>query len=114
MEEGAKIDRLISHTKEYGEERLKLIILNLKEKVSGVLSNALSALVLFVLVILTVLFVSIALAWWIGLELQQPLLGFLVVGGIYLLASILVYVKREKWIKTPVVNGFLKSVADED
>jgi len=53
------------------------------------------------------------MAWWIGQTLEQPFLGFLIIGGFYLLLVLLVYANREKWIRTPVVNAFLKGVMDE-
>lgn len=114
MEEKANIDRLVSHVKDYAEERLNLIVLNFHEKVSRILSNTASLLILCLAGLFTILFLSTGLAWWIGLQLQHTFMGFLVVGGIYMLAVILILVNREKWIRVPIINAFLKEVSDEE
>ena len=114
MEENVKIERFVSHVKEYAEERLNLIILNLTLKVSKVLSKAAGMVTFSIIGIFALLFVSIGVAWWIGTMLQQPFLGFLIMGGIYLLIVILLYANREKWIHTPVINAFLKNISDEE
>ena len=114
MEEKVKIEHLVSNVKEYAEERLKLIILNAYDKAGRLLSNTVSILILAVISFFVLLFVSFAMAWWIGQALEQPFLGFLIIGGVYLLLVLLVYVNREKWIRTPVINSFLNDVMDED
>jgi len=113
MDENTKIDHLVSHVREYAEERLNLIILNMIDKVSRVLSGAAFLMVLSIVGIFTTLFLSFGLAWWIGEEMQKPFLGFLMVGGFYLVVILLVVVNRKKWIADPVINAFLKNVSDE-
>jgi len=112
MEE--KIERLVSNVKEYAEERINLVMLNAQEKTARAIASTASVLIVIVLGIFTLAFLSFALAWFIGQMLEQPFLGFLIVGGVYLLAAILLWVNRVRWIGFPVMNAFLKSIADDD
>jgi hypothetical protein len=112
MEE--KIERLVSNVKEYAEERINLVMLNAQEKTARAIASTASVLIVIVLGIFTLAFLSFALAWFIGQMLEQPFLGFLIVGGVYLLAAILLWVNRVRWIGFPVMNAFIKSIADDD
>ncbi len=114
MEEKVKIEYLVSHVKEYAEERMNLIMLNAQEKTSKAIAGTASVLILIVLGIFALGFMSTALAWFIGQQLEQAFLGFLIVGGVYLLIAILLWVNREKWIGFPIMNAFLKHIADDE
>jgi len=113
MEESSKVDQLAGHVKEYAEERINLIVLNIHDKVSKVLSGAVSFIVLLVFGIFTILFLSFGAAWWIGQELEKPFIGFLITGVFYLIVIALIAVNRKKWIGIPVINAFLKRISDE-
>ena len=114
MEEKVKIEQLVTHVKEYGEERMRLIMLSLQEKTAKAVAGSASVLILVVLGVFTLAFFSFALAWYVGQLLEQPYLGFLIVAGVYLLAAILLWVNREKWIGFPVMNTFIKQISDDD
>jgi membrane protein YdbS with pleckstrin-like domain len=114
MEESPKIERLISHVKEYAEERFTLIILNVHEKVSKVLSKATSFVIFILLGVFTLVFLSLGLAWWISQQMNQPHIGFIIVGLLYLVVGFVIYAKRKEWIWDPISVAFLKNVIDED
>lgn len=73
----------------------KLIII-----ISGISIVAIS----FITINLFLLFVAIGLALYIGKLLGSFALGFIILGAIYLLVGILIYVMRKKWIINPVVK----------
>jgi len=114
MEEKIKIEQLVSNVKDYAEERMNLIMLNVQEKTAKAIAGTASVLILIILGIFTLGFLSLALAWFLGKILGTAYLGFLIVAGIYLLAAILLWVNRVKWIGFPVMNAFLKNIADDD
>jgi len=114
MEEKIKIERLVSNVKDYAEERVNLFMLNVQEKTAKAIAGTASVLIIIVLGIFTLAFLSFALAWFLGQVLEKPYLGFLIVGGIYLLAGILLWTNRMKWIGLPFMNAFLKNIADDD
>jgi hypothetical protein len=114
MEEKVKIENLVSDVKEYAEERMNLFMLNVQDKTSKAIAGTASVLIMVVLGIFTLAFLSFALAWFIGQMLEQPYLGFLIVAGVYLLAGVLLWANRVRWIGFPVMNAFLKNIADDD
>lgn len=114
MEEKAKIERLIYNLKDYGEERMNLIMLNVQDKTSRAIAGTASVLLLIVLGIFALSFLSVAGAWFLGQLLGQVYLGFLIIAGFYFLVGIILWMNREKWIGFPVMNAFLKNIADDD
>ena len=114
MKEKSGIENLLLHVRDYAEERIKLMTLNINDKVSMALSDLTSAIIVALLGIFTLLFLSLALAWWLGGQLDNPFLGFLIVGAAYLLITILIYFNRVKWIRKPAINSVLKIVTDEE
>lgn len=114
MDEKIKVEHLISDVKEYAEERMNLVMLGLQEKTSKAIGGTASILIVIVLAIFMLGFLSTALAWFIGQQLDQPFLGFLIVGGFYLIVSILLWANREKWLSLPVMNAFLKNISDDE
>jgi len=114
MEEKIKIERLVSNVKDYAEERINLIMLTMQEKTAKAIAGTATVLIVIVLGVFTLAFLSFALAWFIGQQLEQPFLGFLIVGGVYLLIAIVLWANRVRWIGFPVMNAFLKNIADDD
>ncbi len=109
------LDSFFGHIKDYAEERLNLVVLNLTDKVSKTVSGIGSVLVVTIFSIFALVFLSTALAWWIGQSLDSPALGFLIVGVFYVLLAIVLFANRDKWIYTPVANAFIKQLTiDED
>src|SRR5579871_1629339 len=99
------IDNLLLHIRDYVEERVKLVSLNLHDKGSRTASAIASAIVLFLIGIFTLFFLILALSWCIGTLLHEPFAGFLIVGLFYVLTGIIIYINRDKWIRIPVSNG---------
>src|SRR5947208_13634729 len=105
MDEKSKIDSLASHTKQYAEETLNLLLLNLYEKISRMVSGATAAIIFAAFGVLVLLFASIGLSIWIGRLLGGTFMGFFIVAIFYLLIAVFLYVMRDKWIRLPVVNS---------
>lgn len=110
MEESTKVEQLARNVKSYLETRFDIIILNLQDKVSDILSSVATVLILAFFSVLVLFFVSVGAAWWIGSALQNSSLGFFIVGGFYLLLMIIVMVFKDQWIKLPIINHLLKRI----
>src|SRR3569832_2835808 len=99
MEEKSKLDSLATHIKLYAEESFNLLLINLYEKVSRMISGATAAVIFAVFGIIVLLFGSIGLAIWVGKLLDETFLGFFIVAGFYLLIAFFLFYMRDKWIK---------------
>lgn len=110
MEENNKVERLLGNIKEYAETRYDIILLNSQEKLSDVLSSVTTAVVLAICSLFVILFASIGAAWLIGKALHDPSIGFFIVGGFYLIITLLIFYNRDQWIRNPVTNSLLKKI----
>jgi hypothetical protein len=110
MEGKNELEQMFVNVKDYAETRFDIVVLNLQEKVSGILSSAASAAIMGILGVFIIFFISIGAAWLIGQSLDNPSIGFFCIGGFYLLLGIIFYVNRDKWVKIPIINGVLKKI----
>lgn len=65
-----------------------------------------------IMVMMALLFLSISAAFWIGTELNKTSLGFLIVGGFYLLVGLGIYFFREA-LRKPLLKKFSEFYFDE-
>ena len=107
--EKAKLDNLIEHVEEYFQTRQELSKMVAAEKSSMVLSAVVANLVILSVFLLVLVFASIALAYGISQYFGQAFAGFLAVALLYLLIGVVLYVKQDKWLKTPLANAVIKS-----
>ncbi len=110
MEVPSKVENLIDHAKEYAENKLDLIALNVQDKASDVVSSIIAGLVLGIVSILILMFLSIGAAWWLGQILGSPSIGFFCIAGFYILLGIVVYSSREQLIRLPIINFLIKKI----
>jgi hypothetical protein len=59
---------------------------------------------------LFIIFISTALALILGNWLGSAFYGFLIIGAIYGLLLLLIFLQRDKWIKTPIANGLINKM----
>lgn len=102
-----KIEELATHVKEYVNNRIAAIKISTAEKVSALLANILAKTILLLFFLFFLLFASLALAF--GLEPYTGGLAsaFLLVAGLYLLLSILVWYGRENLLRRPILHALL-------
>ncbi len=65
-----------------------------------------------IMLVLALLFLSISAAFWIGSELDKTSLGFLIVGGFYLLVGLVIYMLRHS-LRKPLLKKFSEFYFDE-
>lgn len=65
-----------------------------------------------IMLILAMLFLSISASFWIGSELGETFLGFLIVGGFYLAVGLLIYLLRHS-LRRPLLKKFSEFYFDE-
>jgi len=107
--EKTKLDDLIEHAEEYFKTKQELSKMIAAEKSSSILSAVVVNLILLSIFLLVFVFASIALAYAISQYVGQAFAGFLAVAVLYLFIGILLYVKQDKWLKTPMANAVIKN-----
>lgn len=65
-----------------------------------------------VMLVLALLFLSASAAFWVGEYLNSTALGFLIVGGCYILLGLLIYLLRNR-LNKPLLKKFSEFYFDE-
>ncbi|MFM2136348.1 MAG: hypothetical protein RL021_1748 [Bacteroidota bacterium] len=113
MSKNHPIDDFVGHTRQYIETRVELGKLQLIEKGSVVSGQLAARLILFLLSMSVIAFFSIAAALYLGELLGKTYYGFAVIGGIYSLACLLLYLNSYRWIERPVAGGVIRSILND-
>ena len=114
QEEFKKAEDLAMHLKAYVQIEIELFKLTIAEKLSKIISNFLAAMVVMGVLLLFILFVSIALAFLIGEWLEKMSAGFFIVSILYLLIGVISWYAREKLIRIPILNAILSQLFTND
>jgi hypothetical protein len=104
------IKTLIDKSKDYLETKIELTRLKTIDKSADVLSTVVVTVSMLCISFLLILFVSIAVALLLGKMLGAYHYGFFIMGGLYAIILLVIYVKREKWIKTPIANELISKM----
>jgi hypothetical protein len=104
------IKTLVDQSKDFLETKFELTKLKAIDKSADVLSTAIAMVSMIFLGSLFIIFISIALALMLGKWIGSTPYGFLIIGAFYGLLLLLVYLQREKWIKTPIANGLISKM----
>ena len=114
QEEFKKAEDLAMHLKAYVQIEIELFKLTIAEKLSKIIANFLAAMVVMGVLLLFILFVSIALAFLIGEWLEKMSAGFFIVSILYLLIGVISWYAREKLIRIPILNTILSQLFTND
>ena len=101
------LDTLIRSVSGYIEARVDLIKQEIREEITRHLSRLVVSLTGLLLALSALGFLSITLALVLNETLESPYLGFLIVGGTYLLISLLIFTFRDS-ISRSVQAGMKK------
>lgn len=104
------IESLFDRTTDYLETRAELVKLKAIRKGAEVASALISRVIIGVLACLFIMMLSIGLALWIGAMLEKTYLGFFIIAAVYLIAGLIIYSGRNKWLKMPVANSIIKKI----
>lgn len=101
---------IVETSSDYAKINMRLISLKLSEKLSNMLSGFFTLIILVVVFTFALIMISIGLAKWIAFALDNEWAGFFIVGGIYILAGIMLVVMKKTLIKEPVLNAIVQSM----
>lgn len=102
------------HFEQYVTVQLKLLKLNLVEKSTGVAAALFSSLVVYLLLLLAVIFLSIAGAIVINEYTHSAYWGYFAVAGFYFLVYIILRLSRKVFLKKIIMNGMIKKIYEDD
>jgi Putative Actinobacterial Holin-X, holin superfamily III len=105
-----KIERLVASVSDVAETKATLLKLRAAGKISTSLSSLVAIIVAVVFGGVALTIVSFGFAWFIGSKLNDLSYGFFIIGGLYVLAGLLVFVNRKKWVQVPLNNLFIDKI----
>ena len=104
------IKSLIDKSKDYLDTKIELTRLKTIDKSADVLSTVVVMVSMLFVSVLLIFFASVGLALLIGHTLGAYHYGFFIMAGLYAIILLVIYVKREKWIKTPIANELINKM----
>ncbi len=111
-EEKGPVKNLLNSALDYGKTSLELIKVSAVERGSKIVSKFIVGIMLVLLFFFSIVFLNVALALWIGSLFSSITLGFLIVGGFYLLLFILLMLLAKKTIGPIIRNAIIKELYD--
>lgn len=107
---GNHVDTVLQSAQAYGRATVELLKLKSVQKISRNGSALAVRIVLLVLSGVSILFLSIALALWLGTLLESTTLGFLIVGGGYALLCLLMATVLKPWLRRIVSDSMIEEL----
>jgi hypothetical protein len=104
------IDMLLTEAGDYLESKASLFKLRTVETTTDLVSTLVSGLGLFCILGLVIVTFSIGAALLIGDWLGKNFYGFFIIGGVYVIAGLICYVFRDRWLKEPVSNILIRKM----
>lgn len=104
------IETLLVRAAEYGKTSFKLVKLKSLDKTSNVLSSFIPHILVLLVVSTCVLFVNLAVAFWIGQFYGYAYYGFLAVAAFYALLGLIMHFLMHNWFKRIIANYIIKLV----
>src|SRR5271154_1427741 len=106
------IGALIDKSKDFLDTKIELAKLKTIDRSADILSSVVVMVSMLFIGTLVIILFSIGLALLLGTMLGAYHNGFFVVGGLYAIVLLILYIQRDKWIKSPIskqlINKMLK------
>jgi len=106
------VEDLFYKVKDYVNTRIELLKLKSVNKVSSILSKAITTVISLVLVFMVFLFLSAGLALYLGEVLGHYYYGFFIVGGFYIIIGLILIMARKAIFKRPFANWLIRTLID--
>jgi len=102
------MESLFGKSKEYVDNRLELFKLKMVDKTSSVVSSIIAGLALFIVFFIFFVILNIGIALLIGDLVGKAYLGFLILAAIYGIVGLVLFLRRDKIVKTPVTGMIIR------
>jgi Zn-dependent protease with chaperone function len=107
-------EKFVEQVKEYVNLRIAQLKLSFAEKTSKVMSVMIAVVMSALVLFLFLLLICIAGAIVIGQWLESFWLGFVIVGGVVLIAGVVLWLFRDQLIRKPIMNALIKTMFDKE
>lgn len=101
---------IFDQAEQYIKTSMELYTLRVTGKVAKIVSTLVTQLVIGVLAMIVLFMLSMFLAFWIGDLMGRAYLGFLIIGGVIGLVTWILFLKRDKLIRMPVMNDIISEI----
>ncbi len=105
------IDEIYENSTSFVRSHTKSAKLEIYERITNVISSGISAGIIITLTMLALFFVNFGLAYWIGDLIESRSLGYVIVGGFYLIALVMYLLLRNRVAQNIVKDSVLKKVS---
>lgn len=105
-----KAEDLTKNLKEYAETYYKLTILKVTDKATNVVSGLLAGVSVLFFGVFVLLFLSLALATWLGQLVNSEAAGYLIVAGIFILIIVILVMMRKRIVFPMIRNKIIRKL----
>jgi len=98
-----KIEGLTHHLKDLADTYYKLSLIKVTQKATNITAGVLAGVTTLFLFVITIFFIGMGLAWWLGNLLNSMPAGFFIVAAFFILIMVALILLRRK-----IVFPFLK------
>lgn len=109
-----KAEEFAGHLKDYVNNRIASLKLQTAEKTSKFFSNLIAVTIVAAIMLVFVIFVSLAAAYALSNWLGESYSGFLIVGVIWLLIATIIWISRERLLRIPIMNKMLHEMFKDE
>jgi hypothetical protein len=102
-----RLETLANHVVDYVDTRWDLLVLNFTEKGVGVISGVVAGLVASFFGFIALIFAGVGAAKWLGIYMNNPIVGYFIVAGVSLLFLIIAFTAGRSYIRNAVVKFVL-------
>ncbi|HRI58247.1 MAG TPA: phage holin family protein [Saprospiraceae bacterium] len=110
----SRLEDLTGHVMEYLDTRWDLLVLDMTEKTLTAASGIVTGLILTIFGGIALVFASIGTAVWLGQRLQNPVAGYFIIAGIFVVVLALSLTFARNYIRNVVTNSVLESIKDDN
>jgi len=114
MPEVEKMEAVTAEIKEYAATSFDLLKLQAAERVAVVGSSLLSGLMLGFLTVLFIFFISLGAGFYLSAILENDYLGFVIIGGFYLLLILFLSISRKGVVDKRLRDKVIQKIFSEE
>lgn len=90
-----KIGEIVQTVKGIVETKIEMVKLDIQDQLTGVLSRMIFLILMGGSLLLVLLFLSLSLAFFLSQYFESPHMGFLIVGILYLIVLLILFLARD-------------------